>query len=117
FTLGLGLNGTLAYSEDYLSGGSADYNKIVQGTLNWPAPVADKPTAIDDLWHAAVNGRGTYFSAQNPTSLVAGLSKALAGVSARTGAAASAATSNLEPVAGDNFLFVALYRTVKWDGD
>lgn len=117
FTLGLGLNGTLDYSEDYLSGGSADYNKIVQGTLNWPAPVADKPTAIDDLWHAAVNGRGTYFSAQNPTSLVAGLSKALAGVSARTGAAASAATSNLEPVAGDNFLFVALYRTVKWDGD
>jgi len=54
---------------------------------------------------------------QNPNSLISGLSKALAGVSARTGAAASAATSNLEPVAGDNFLFVALYRTVKWDGD
>lgn len=117
FTLGLGLNGTLQYSANYLSGGSADYNAILQGTKNWPIAVADSPTAIDDLWHAAVNGRGTYFSAQNSNALVTGLSKALAGVSARTGAAASAATSTLEPVAGDNQLFVALYRTVKWDGD
>lgn len=117
FTLGLGVNGTLNYSEDYLSGGSSDYNAILQGTKNWPAPAADNATAIDDLWHAAVNGRGIYFSAQNPDSLVSGLSKALAGVSARTGSAAAAATSNLEPVAGDNYVYIALYRTVKWDGE
>ncbi|MHB1619785.1 MAG: pilus assembly protein [Sulfuricella sp.] len=117
FTLGLGVNGSLGYTEDYLSGGSSDYNAIVQGTLPWPAPVADTVTAVDDLWHAAVNGRGTYFSAQNPDSLVSGLSKALAGVSARTGSASAAATSNLEPVAGDNYVYIALYRTVKWDGD
>lgn len=117
FTLGLGANGTLAYSENYLSGGSADYTAIQQGTKDWPAPVAGEQTAIDDLWHAAVNGRGTYFSAQNPDSLISGISKALAGVSARTGSAAAAATSNLEPVAGDNYVYVALYRTVNWDGD
>lgn len=117
FTLGLGVNGTLGYSEDYLQGGSADYTAISQGTKSWPAPVADSPTAIDDLWHAAVNGRGTYFSAQSPDSLVNGISKALSGVTARTGSAAAAATSNLEPVAGDNYVYIALYRTVKWDGD
>ena len=118
FTLGLGVNGTLAYSEDYLSGGSADYNAIVQGTKNWLDPINNSGAErIDDLWHAAVNGRGIYFSAQNPDSLVSGLSKALAGVSARTGSAAAAATSNLEPVAGDNYVYIALYRTVKWDGD
>jgi type IV pilus assembly protein PilY1 len=109
FTLGLGVKGTLTYPDAYTG--------ILQGTTPWPAPVADTQTAIDDLWHAAVNGRGSYFSAQDPISLVSGLSKALAGVSARTGAAAAAATSNLQPVAGDNFLFLALYRTVKWDGD
>lgn len=117
FTLGLGVNGTLAYAEDYLTNGSADFNAISQGTKSWPAPVADSPTAIDDLWHAAVNGRGTYFSAQNPDSLVKGISKALTGVTTRTGSAAAAATSNLEPVAGDNYVYIALYRTVKWDGD
>lgn len=117
FTLGLGVNGTLGYSEDYLQGGSPDFNAISQGTKNWPAPVADTATAVDDLWHAAVNGRGVYFSAQNPDSLVSGIGKALSGVTARTGSAAAAATSNLEPVAGDNYVYVALYRTVKWDGD
>ncbi len=117
FTLGLGVSGTLAYSENYLTGGSADYNAIQLGTKDWPAPKAENPTAIDDLWHAAVNGRGTYFSAQNPDSLVSGLSRALVGITARTGSAAAAATSNLEPVAGDNYVFAAVYRSVNWDGD
>lgn len=118
FTLGLGVDGTLAYSEDYLSNGSADFEKIEQGTLNWPDPITNTTGArIDDLWHAAVNGRGTYFSAKDPDSLVSGLSKALSGVTARTGSAAAAATSNLEPVAGDNFVYIALYRTVNWYGD
>lgn len=117
FTLGLGVNGTLTYTEDYQSTSSGDFFDISQGTKNWPLPVADTATAIDDLWHAAVNGRGIYYSAQNPDTLVSGLSNALAGVSARTGSSAAAATSNLEPVAGDNFIYIALYRTVKWDGD
>lgn len=117
FTLGLGVNGTLGYAEDYLSNGSTDFNSITAGTKNWPVPVADTSTAVDDLWHAAVNGRGAYFSAQNPTSLQSGIGKALAGVKARTGAASAAATSNLQPVSGDNFAYLALYRTVFWDGD
>jgi type IV pilus assembly protein PilY1 len=117
FTLGLGVNGTLRYADDYLTGGSADYNAIVAGSKNWPKPVADTLTAIDDLWHAAVNGSGQYFSARNPDLLVTGLRTALAGVSAREAAGAAAATSNLEPIAGDNFAFIANYRTVKWDGD
>ena len=117
FTLGLGTNGELAYTSDYLAGGSVDYNAIVSGTKNWPVPVGDTLTTIDDLWHAAVNGHGEYFSAKNPDLLVSGLRTALAGVSAREAAGAAAATSNLEPVAGDNSAFVANYRTVKWDGD
>jgi type IV pilus assembly protein PilY1 len=117
FTLGLGTNGQLLYDTAYPSGGSADYNAIVAGSKNWPAPVGDTLTTIDDLWHAAVNGHGQYFSAKNPDLLVSGLQTALAGVSAREAAGAAAATSNLEPVAGDNFAFVANYRTQKWDGD
>ena len=117
FTLGLGTNGQLNYTSDYLSGGSADYNALVSGSKNWPVPVGDKLTTIDDLWHAAVNGHGQYFSAKNPDLLVSGLNQALAGVSARLAAGAAAATSNLEPVAGDNFAFVASYTTKEWTGD
>ena len=117
FSIGLGVSGALIYTEDYLSAGSGHFFDIKNGTRNWPIPVENTNTTVDDLWHAAVNGRGTYFSAQNPASLVSGLSKALAGISALTGSASAAATSNLQPVAGDNFAYLALYRTVFWDGD
>jgi type IV pilus assembly protein PilY1 len=117
FTLGLGIDGYMDYTEDYESGGSADYNSILQGTINWPKPTDYDPTAVDDLWHAAVNGRGTYFSAKNPDALVSGIGKALAGINSIKGAGAAAATSNLEPVAGDNFAYIANYRTVEWTGD
>lgn len=117
FTLGLGIDGTLKYCENYDSGSCADFEAIRQGTKTWPAPKADDLTTVDDLWHAAVNGRGRYFSAQSPDSLAKGLQKALGGVSARTASAAAAATSNLEPVAGDNYAYVAMYTTVDWDGE
>lgn len=118
FTLGLGVNGVLDYSEDYLSGGSTRFNAIKTGPDNWPDPISDDgPSRIDDLWHAAVNGRGTYFSAQTPNSLVKGITKALTSAKVRDGSGAAAATSNLEPVEADNFLFLAMYRTSFWDGD
>lgn len=118
FTLGLGVDGKLAYDESYETQTSGDFFNIKQGSSPWPNPINNSGAErIDDLWHAAVNGRGHYYSAKDPASLVSGLSKALAGVSARTGSSAAAATSNLEPVAGDNFVYVALYRTQKWDGD
>ncbi len=117
FTLGLGVQGSINYATDYLSGGSADFNAITSGSKDWPTPTGDTLTTIDDLWHAAVNGHGQYFSAKNPDLLVSGLQSALAGISAREAAGAAAATSNLEPVAGDNFAYVANYRTQKWDGD
>lgn len=118
FTMGLGVDGTLAYASDYETGGSTDYTKIVQGLLNWPDPIANtNEERIDDLWHAAVNGRGTYFSARNPEEVETSLNSALSGISARIGAAAAAATSNLEPVAGDNFIYVASYETQVWNGN
>jgi type IV pilus assembly protein PilY1 len=118
FTLGLGINGKLKYHEGYLQGESPDYEAIKQGTINWPDPTLDEgPERVDDLWHAAINGHGAYFSAQTPDALVSGIGKALAGVSVRLGSGAAAATSNLEPVKTDNLLFLALYRTMAWDGD
>jgi type IV pilus assembly protein PilY1 len=123
FTLGLGTQGQLRFPSppqfDYLHGGSPDYNSILSGStaVKWPIPVGDTLTTIDDLWHAAVNGHGQYFGAKNPELLVGGLNEALSKVSARLAAGAAAATSNLEPVAGDNFAFVASYTTKEWTGD
>lgn len=116
-SLGLGVDGTLAYATDYKTGEDNAYADIKNGTQNWPLPKNDDPTAIDDLWHAAVNGNGTYFSAKNPTDLVNQLRDALAAVAVKVGAGAAAATSTLNPVAGDNFGYVASYTTGLWTGN
>lgn len=115
FTLGLGVVGTL--NPDGYPTLSTDYNNLVTGPNNWSAPVSNTNTTIDDLWHAAVNGRGVYFSAKSPDSLVTGLSQSLEGVKNRQGASAAASTSNLQPVQNDNFAYVALFNTNSWDGD
>jgi type IV pilus assembly protein PilY1 len=117
FTLGLGLDGTLTYRNDYQTAGSGDFLAIKQGTLNWPNPIANAPQALDDLWHAAVNGRGVFFSASNPQELANSLTDTLDALKKRVGAGAAAATSNLQPVAGDNFAFTAQYQTQDWIGD
>lgn len=121
FTLGLGLDGILDYQSNYDSvpPPAGDYKDIVDGVKNWPAPPSggNNEAALDDLWHAAVNGRGKFFSARNPTQLSASLSEALGGMQSTTGAGAAAATSNLQPIAGDNWAFTAEYQTVEWTGD
>ncbi len=137
FSIALGVSGTLNYRPDYKSGSvvTGDFADIRTGVKNWPLwpdpalvismpnnygntkSLWDDPKSIDDFWHAAVNGRGTYFSATNPTSVIAGLADALAGISARLASGSAAATSNLEPVQGDNLIYLANYTTQKWHGD
>jgi type IV pilus assembly protein PilY1 len=133
FTLGLGASGYMQFSPNYPTATSGDFFDVRNGTTanpaggicswqssgacNWPVPVSNEQTTIDDLWHAAVNGRGTYFSATNPASLNAGLSTALAGVSARTGSSAAATTSNPNVTSGDNFVFSSTFTTQSWDGE
>ena len=119
FTVGLGVNGTLAYQDGYKTSTSGAYYNILTGTpsiYNWPKP-SSSSTKIDDLWHAAVNGRGTYFSASDSASLAKGISTALSNITSTLGSGAAAATSNLQPVSGDNSIYIATYRTVKWDGE
>ncbi len=117
FAMGLGIEGKLAFSADYQTAVTGDFADVLAGTKNWPAVANLDPTGVDDLWHATVNGHGKYFSARNVPNVVAGLREALNKIGARVGSAAAAATSNLEPVAGDNFAYVASYATVDWTGD
>jgi len=122
FTMGLGVSGRLAYRPDYDTATTGDFYAIRQGTLAWPNP---NPTSsstsvierIDDLWHAAVNGRGRYYAASNPADVVSGLTNALQSIQSTSGAGAAAATSTLQPVSGDNFVYLGMYTTVLWEGN
>ena len=121
YTMGLA-NGTLAYRNDYLEAkdtAGTTYYQLTQGTLNWPAPsdTSAGPTNIDDLWHAAVDGRGRYYNARDAAAMVASLKSTLRKISAETGSGSAAATSALELVSGTNYVYQALYTTQEWYGD
>jgi type IV pilus assembly protein PilY1 len=138
YTIGLGIDGVMKYRSNYKEpgdGGDApdDFEAIsngaaanpssgvcpwqAAGACNWPQPGADKQENIDDLWHAAVNAHGTYYSARDPMELNAGLRDLLSGLEGLTGGAAAATTSNPNISTGDNQVFVATYMTSDWVGD
>lgn len=125
FTIGMGLNGTLPYDKDYLTATTGTYADLVSGPTNWPVPQLTGLSGstgdarnIDDLWHAAVNGRGQYFSASNATELRQAISSVVNTIMEETGSSAAAATSALELVPGDNNqVYQASYTTKTWTGD
>jgi type IV pilus assembly protein PilY1 len=130
YAMSLGINGVMNYTKDYTYGTSTDLQNIKNGAIgacpwisgstgvcNWPVPVGNDPTALDDLWHATISGRGKYFSAKDSNDMISSLQDALTSVSAQTGSSAAAATSSPNITATDNSLFYVTYRTMKWDGE
>lgn len=141
FTIGLGIDGLMQYRSNYMYTPTAadlpdDYSAVsaesattassgtgtciwqANGTTcTWPQPSADSQANIDDLWHAAVNGRGVYYSARNPSQLASGLAGALATVNAQLGSAAAATTSSPNVSRNYNAALSTTYTTVEWSGD
>lgn len=133
FSVGLGVRGQMVYSPTYLTDTSGDFYSVSRGltagsgvcswqnsgACNWPVPSSDSLKNVDDLWHAAVNGHGTYFSATDPDTLAKGLKNALAAIinTPRPGTAAAAASSNPNVSATDNYVFSSSYKSVEWYGE
>ncbi len=137
-TIGLGIDGVMKYRKSYVQTPSAedlpdDYYSVLSATpanpstgvcpwqtsgpCKWPVPGSDKQENIDDMWHAAVNGGGEYYSARSPSELRDGLETLLARINASTGGAAAATTSNPNVTTGDNFVFSSSFRTIDWYGE
>lgn len=132
FTLGLGVSGSLAYDSEYkkqTTAGSGDFYRLRQGQVDWPVPVRKSAAvdenqglvngeyAVDDLWHAAVNGRGQYFSASSVDGVKDGIAKAVQAIEATVGSATGAATTAQNLIDGAaNLAFVATYKTSEWVG-
>lgn len=102
FTIGLGANGSLPYTPNATP-------------TTWPTPVVNTNTTIDDLWHAAVTGRGSYFSARNPTDLQSGLTSVLNNISKQPGAASAVSVSSGK-VSGSSLIYVPGFESGTWIG-
>jgi type IV pilus assembly protein PilY1 len=87
-------------------------------TPAWPSTYnSNEPTAVDDLWHATINGRGLMLSAADTTSAATQVQEALADVLIKAGAQSAVAVSRVNLKAGDSTAYVSSYQVNGWYGD
>jgi type IV pilus assembly protein PilY1 len=131
FTLGLA-DGLMTWQSNYTTASSGDFYNVRTGQTGcwwtpdngsstapcqWPVPHNNDATALDDLWHAAVNGHGVYYHGTNPRSVANGISSALSNINVRLAAAAASSTSSPNITLQNNFIYSSTYDTVQWSGD
>lgn len=110
FMIGFGASGTLPNE-------TAVYNRLRNGAIAWPevAVGTDDGRKIDDMWHAAINSRGSFFTASDPAALVKAITDIIASIIARRGGSTAIAVSLpilTSTIAG----FRAGYDTSDWSG-
>lgn len=123
YTLGLGLTTSLTSPRWEGSTFSGGYNDIVAGNLSWPRASNNDSNNVYDLWHAAVNSRGEFFSADSPDQLVAAFQDILNRISGKDLPASRPAISSSlqEDDTGDKltrFAYQTSFASDKnWAGD
>lgn len=122
YTVGLGLTTTLptlspalTWAGDTYTGSYAD---LASGTLSplWPVTGTDKPGNVADLWHAAINGRGLFFSAEDPQSLSDAMQEMVDNIISRSSSAASIAT-NSKKLDTSTAIYQASFDSGNWTGE
>lgn len=109
FSMSIGLQGTL--------NPNVDLPALTAGTKVWPDPLAaENATRIDDLWHAAVNGRGKFVEATNSELFAQGLKDALATITARVSSSSNVSTSSAS-ISSDSQAFQASFIGGQWTGE
>lgn len=109
FTIGLGVSGTLDPETD-LQG-------LIDGSIQWPDASGNNKDErrVDDLWHAAINGRGGYYSAQDPEKFAESLTNSLNTILGRI-ASASAVATNSTRLDTNTLIYQARFDSEDWTG-
>jgi len=118
FTVGVGLSNSLT-ARGFTWGGdtySGSYPSIKAGTKAWWPNTPAEADHVADLWHAAINSRGQFFSVDNPTQLVSAFNAVINRVQVGTGSggglAANASTFSL-----NKNMYQATYKGTVWTGE
>jgi len=127
FNIGLGLGDALTDASVPWTGetfGGAGYEAIKNGTTNWPsASTSNRPENVYDLWHAAVNSRGEFFSADDPNAMVEAFQQIINRIGSFTTSASRPAVAASQVAGADGSFGVTreVYETEfsseDWSGD
>lgn len=86
--------------------------------FSWNSGKIPEYAKIDDLYHAVLNGRGSYFNASNTDELISSLTAALHEVASAADATASNASvdTNVGWLGDGTLLFQTIVNTADWSG-
>ena len=116
YSIGFGVFGTLNQN-DY----DATFKHKVSGaSIVWPDPQYSDATKIDDFWHAAVNGRGSYLTATNPEELTESLLEVMQNMELRVQSSAQVAVTGdklYQKLTPNLLMFQNIYSSDGWTGD
>lgn len=104
YTISFGLNGTLTSNPTEPT-----------TAFPWPDPSASSAGKIDDLRHAAYNGRGQFLNANNPAQLKNSLEAIFQDIADRTSSAASVALNSGSRNV-NNRVYQARFNSGDWSG-
>ncbi len=97
YMMGLGLSESLNQSNIPWEGGTfvgRGYQALADGTASWPAASSGSQNNVYDLWHAAINSRGEFFSVDSPSDMVQAFTDILSNIGGRTSSAARPAINS-----------------------
>jgi type IV pilus assembly protein PilY1 len=83
--------------------------------LDWPA-TNNNPGKVDDLLHAAVNGRGGFFNAADPEIFAEQLAAVLFDIVSRVEESSTSAAASSAVLREDALSFSAGFRSTDWSG-
>lgn len=121
YTVAFGVNGTIDPTTlpAHPQKGYANSCTATTGSaFTWtdPIPAGNDAEKVDDLIHAAYNGRGEYLNASNPTQLSTKLTDAFRSITSRIGAA-SGVTFNTNVLNSNSKLYRARFNSTQWSGE
>lgn len=110
-TFGVGLGVTGSVDPD------TAFDAILTGdTIDWPNPYDSEAAKVDDLLHAAVNGRGGFFNAADPDTFAKELTAVLTDIVSRVEESSTSAAASSAVLREDALSFSAGFRSTDWSG-
>ncbi|PKM30519.1 MAG: pilus assembly protein PilY [Gammaproteobacteria bacterium HGW-Gammaproteobacteria-11] len=114
YMVGLGLSSALndpdiPWADDTFKGGFA---ALSAGTENWPAAGSGSANNVYDLWHAAINSRGEFFSADSPGELVTAFNDIINRIAERTSTAGKPGVSSSVSLDGGDITNVSIINRI-----
>lgn len=123
-TIGFGPPGNLPTSGpgrpwwgvDQFTGG--DVNNLFAGTVSWANPLLDDYNARrQELWHAALNGRGQFLPSTDGAYLVQAFKNIIEQVFRDNANRVSGTVSNTQSIRTGSLGFVSSYNPADWSGE